>query len=172
MVLKLGNLIPKVDKAAYIAESATVVGDVTLGEDVTVWFGVVVRGDIAPISIGDRTNVQDNSVLHVHYNEPLKIGNDVAIGHSAILHACTIGDGALIGMGACVLNNAVIPPRSIVGAGALVPPGKTYPEGSMIVGSPARAVRTLQPEEFEELKQRVTAYVDAGKLFARDAELI
>jgi len=172
MILKIGDLTPDVARAAYIAGNATVAGDVTLGEDATIWFGVVGRGDTAPISIGNRTNVQDNAVLHVHDGDPLTVGNDVAIGHAAIVHACTIGDGSLIGMGACIMNKAVIPPRSMVGAGALVPPGRTFPEGSLIVGSPARAIRTLREEELEEMKSRVAEYINLGRRFAEDARII
>ncbi len=168
MILSIGNQKPDVKDAAFIAEGATVVGDVVLGKDVSIWFGVVVRGDMEPIRIGDRTNVQDNSVLHGAIGYPLTIGNNVTIGHNAIVHACTVGDGSLIGMGSRVLDGAVIPPECMVGAGALVPPGKTYPSGSLIVGAPARVVRALTEDELEVMRHRIVEYVDAGRQYARD----
>lgn len=168
MILSVGKLVPKVEDALFIAEGATVVGDVVLGKDASIWFGVVVRGDMEPIRIGDRTNVQDNAVLHGAIGYPLTIGNDVTIGHSAIVHACTVGDGSLIGMGSCVLDGAVIPTECMVGAGALVPPGRTYPSGSLIVGSPARVVRALTADELEVMRHRIVEYVDAGRQYAKD----
>ncbi len=168
VVFSIGKLRPRVEDAAFIADGATVVGDVVLGKDVSIWFGVVVRGDLEPIRIGDRTNVQDNSVLHGAIGFPLTIGNDVTIGHNAIVHACTVGDGSLIGMGACVMDGAVIPPGCMVGARALVPPGKTYPQGSLIVGSPAKVVRALREDEYEVMRQRIVEYVEAGKRYALD----
>ena len=168
VVASIGDLKPKVEDAIYIAENATVVGDVILGKDVSIWFGVVVRGDLEPIRIGDRSNVQDNSVLHGAFGFPLTIGSDVTIGHNAIVHACTVGDGCLIGMGACVLDGAIIPPETMVGAGALVPPGRTYPRGSLIVGSPARVVRALRDDELEVMRNRIVEYVENGKLYTKE----
>ena len=169
MIIRIGHLVPSVEKAAYIAWNATVAGAVTLGTDVTVWFGAVLRGDIAPITVGERTNIQDNAVLHVDEDTPLVIGNDVTVGHSAIVHACTIGDGSLIGMGACVLNNAVIPPGCLVAAGALVRPGKKYEEGSLIAGSPARVISPVRKGDLEAMKKGIAVYVERGKLYAREA---
>ena len=168
MILSIGNLKPNVAEAVFIAENASIIGDVVLGKDVSIWFGVVVRGDLEPIRIGDRSNVQDNSVLHGAAGAPLTIGNDVTIGHNAIVHACTVGDGSLIGMGSIVLDGAVIPPQCMVGAGALVPPGRTYPSGSLIVGSPARVVRSLTEDELEVMRHRIVEYVEGGKEYVRD----
>ncbi len=172
MILRIGDLTPKVKNAAFIAENATVAGDVTLGAETTVWFGAVLRGDIAPITIGDRTNIQDNAVLHVDEDTPLLIGSDITIGHAAIVHACTIGDGSLIGMGACVLNNAVIPPRCLVAAGTLVRPGKSFPEGSLIAGSPARVIGPVRKGDLEAMRQGISVYIERGKLYAREAKRV
>ena len=128
---------------AYIAPNATVVGDVTLGENVSIWYGAVLRGDNGAISIGDGTNIQDNCVLH----DNTVIGKNCTVGHSAIVHGCTIGDNTLVGMGAIVLNGAVIGRDCIVGAGALVPQGAVIPDGSMVLGMPAKVRREVRGEE-------------------------
>ncbi|MBT3275189.1 MAG: gamma carbonic anhydrase family protein [Spirochaetales bacterium] len=169
MVQKLGNLIPKYERAAFIAPNAVVVGDVELGTDCSIWYGVIIRGDMSPIRVGDRTNVQDNSVLHVAQNMPLIIGSNVTIGHAAIVHACTVQDNVLIGMGACIMDGAIIPSNCMIGAGALVPPGKTYPEGSLVVGSPARVVRSLRDDEIAALEKRVIHYVENAKRYAESS---
>lgn len=168
MILSIGDQKPDVKDAIFVAENATVIGDVVLGKDSSIWFGVVVRGDLEPIRIGDRTNVQDNSVLHGAAGYPLTIGNDVTIGHNAIVHACTVGNGSLIGMGSCVLDGAVIPEECMVGAGALVPPGRTYPAGSLIVGSPARVVRKLTEDELEVMRHRIIEYIEGGKQYLNE----
>ncbi len=165
MVERLDNLTPDVAAAAFIAANAVVVGDVRLGVDTSIWYGVVIRGDVAPITIGDRTNVQDNAILHVAKGFPLRIENDVTIGHGAIVHACTVHAHCLIGMGACILDGAVIPRNCMVGAGTLVPPGKTYPEGSLLVGTPARVIRKLTEEELLTLESRIGEYVENAKRF-------
>lgn len=154
----------------WIAPDASVIGDVELGEDVGIWFGAVLRGDTERIRVGARTNVQEHAVLHTDAGFPLNIGEGCTVGHRAILHGCTIGNGALIGMGAIVLNGAVIGPRCLVGAGALVTEGKSFPEGSLIVGSPARAVRTLDEEAFAKLEASARAYVERARRYA--AELV
>jgi carbonic anhydrase/acetyltransferase-like protein (isoleucine patch superfamily) len=165
VIERLDDLIPDVGSAAFVAPNATIVGSVTLGADVSVWYGVVIRGDVAPVTICARTNIQDNSVLHVAGGHPLRIEHDVTIGHGAIVHACTVNAYCLIGMGACILDGAVIPPRCMVGAGTLVPPGKTYPEGSLLVGTPARVVRNLTDEEFHVMESRITEYVENARHF-------
>jgi carbonic anhydrase/acetyltransferase-like protein (isoleucine patch superfamily) len=149
----------------YIAEDASVIGSVTLGAGATVWFGCVVRGDNELISIGAGSNVQDNSVLHADPGIPLLIGAGVTVGHKVILHGCTIEDNVLIGMGAIVMNRAVIRTGSIVGAGAVVTEGKDYPPGSMILGAPARAVRPLKPEEIAGLAGPASRYAAKAKLY-------
>ena len=129
----------------YIAPGAHVIGQVTLGDEASVWFGVVIRADNEPIVIGDRSNIQENSVLHVDPGFPIMIGEDCTIGHGVVLHGCTIGDGCLIGMGSTIMNGAKIGAGSVVGANALVTEGKEFPPKSLIVGAPAKAIRALDP---------------------------
>ena len=148
---------------AWVAPSADVIGEVLLGEDVSVWFGAVIRGDNTAIPIGARTNIQEGAMLHSDPHAPLTIGADCTIGHHAILHGCTVGDRVLIGMGATVLNNAVIGEESIVGANALVTEGKTFPPRSLIVGAPARAVTTLDAAAAAMLRASAAHYVQNGR---------
>lgn len=150
----------KPDKHIFIAKNATVVGDVRIGEDSSIWYSAVVRGDQAPITIGERTNVQDGSVVHVDIKTPTIIGDGVTIGHNCTIHGCDIGDNVLIGMGATVMNRADIPDNCIVGAGALVTQGKTFPEGSLILGSPAKAVRSLTDEEIQGIRDNAAEYIE------------
>lgn len=157
---------PVVPEDSWIAPSADVIGEVRLGHEVGVWFGAVIRADNTPITIGDRTNVQEGVMLHSDPGSPLSIGRDCTVGHHAILHGCSIGDGVLIGMGATVLNNAVIGDHCLVGAGALVTEGKTFPPGSLIVGTPAKAVRELSSEVVESLKQSALDYAEKRRRFA------
>ncbi|KTT68956.1 gamma carbonic anhydrase family protein [Sphingomonas endophytica] len=144
---------------AWVAPSADVIGDVVLGEGVGVWFGAVIRGDNTTIPIGARSNVQEGAMLHSDPGAPLTVGEDCTIGHHAVLHGCSIGDRVLIGMGAIVLNRAVIADDCIVGAGALVTEGKTFPPRSLIVGSPARVVRELDDAAVAALKLSAAHYV-------------
>jgi carbonic anhydrase/acetyltransferase-like protein (isoleucine patch superfamily) len=164
-IYQLDQWIPAIPESAYVADNATVVGDVVMGEGSSVWFGAVVRGDSARISIGDATNVQDNSVLHADDNTPLTIGHRVTIGHQVMLHGCTIGDGSLVGIGAVVLNRARIGRNCLIGAGALVTEGKEFPDGSVIMGSPAKAVRELTPEQITAMQWAVDHYVKNGQRF-------
>ena len=150
---------PNLGKGTYIADSADVIGKVTLGENVNIWYQTVARGDVHEIIIGDNTNIQDLCILHVIDDLPLVIGKNVSVGHSAILHACEIGDGTLIGMGAKVLDGAKIGKNSIVAAGSVVPPGKSYPDGSFIIGSPAKVKRELTPEEIYKYSNHYKSYV-------------
>ena len=150
----------------WVAPNAQVIGDVRLGEDVGIWFGAVLRGDNDPITIGARSNVQDNSVLHSDSGVPCTVGADCTIGHNVTLHGCTVGDNSLIGMGATVLNGAVIGRNCIVGANALVTEGKVFPDFSLIVGSPAKAVRVLPPEVAEQLKRSADHYVANWQRYA------
>ena len=151
----------------WIAPDARVIGNVVIGEDVGIWFGAVLRGDNEPITVGAATNIQEHSVLHTDMGFPLTIGRGCTIGHRAILHGCTVGDNSLIGMGAIVLNGARIGANSLVGAGALVPEGKHYPDGSLIIGTPGRVVRTLTEDQIGRLRQSALSYVDNWKRFAR-----
>ena len=147
------------DGSAWVAPSADVIGDARLASQSSIWFGAVVRSDNTPIHIGTRSNVQDGAMLHSDPGSPLTIGEDVTIGHHAILHGCTVGDRVLVGMGATILNDAVIGDDCLVGAGALVTEGKVFPPGSLIVGSPAQVKRQLSPEAMEGLKQSAAGYV-------------
>lgn len=165
-VYALGDDVPSLGADVWVAESAEVIGHVELGDEASVWFGAVVRGDHRePIRIGARTNVQDGSVLHADPGKPLTLGDDVTVGHRVVLHGCTIGDGSLIGMGAVVLNNARIGQHCLVGAGAVITEGKSFPDGTLIVGSPAVVKRTLSPEEVQGLKVLAGRYVANARRF-------
>jgi carbonic anhydrase/acetyltransferase-like protein (isoleucine patch superfamily) len=150
-------------KTVFIAKSADVVGKVKLGNFISVWFNTVIRGDLETITIGDRTNIQDGTVVHVAPGQPTVIGEGVSIGHNAIIHGCKIGDNVLIGMGAIVLNGAKIGDNSIVGAGSLVTQGKVFPPNSLIMGSPAKKVRDLSPEEIQSIRDNADEYLDTMK---------
>ena len=164
-IYQLDDLIPTVHPSAWVADSAQVIGHVTLAEDSSVWFGVVIRADTSTVSVGAGSNIQDNSVLHADVGVPLSIGDNVSVGHQVMLHGCTIGDNSLIGIGAVVLNHAKIGKNCLVGAGALVTEGKEFPDGSMIIGSPAKAVRMLLPEQIEGLKTIARHYVDNAERY-------
>ncbi len=168
MILQYKGMSPKIGKNCWIAKSADVIGDVKMGEDVSIWFGCVIRGDVHYIQIGDRTNIQDLSMIHVtHYTKddksdgfPTIIGNDVTIGHRVMLHGCIIEDACLIGMSATILDGAIIGKESIVGAGSLVTKNKKFPPRSLIVGSPAKVVRELTDKEVKELYDSAKRYVN------------
>src|SRR6187402_1708854 len=162
---QLDSLIPTVHESAWVADNAQVMGNVQLAEDSSVWFGVVIRGDTDTISVGRGTNIQDNSVLHADRGMPLTIGDNVTVGHQVMLHGCTIGEGSLIGIQAVVLNGAKIGKNCLVGAGSLVTEGKEFPDGSMILGSPAKAVKQLSPEQIEGLKMSAKHYVDNARRY-------
>lgn len=149
---------PVVPESAWVAPSATVVGDVELGEEASVWYGCVLRGDIAPIRIGAETNVQDLTVVHVDVDRPCLIGDRVGIGHRAIVHACTIGDGSLIGMGAVVLSHVEIGEGSLVAAGAVVTEGMEVPPDSLVVGVPGKVIREVDEALRERMKLTITHY--------------
>ncbi|MDQ8197164.1 gamma carbonic anhydrase family protein [Pelagicoccus enzymogenes] len=153
---------PQVPESAYVANEATVIGDVRLGENASVWPACVLRGDINYIEVGDRSNVQDGTIVHLADDYPVKIGQDVTIGHGAIIHACTIEDECLIGMGATVLDGSVIGRNSIVGAGALVTPRTIIPPGSMVMGAPAKVKRALTDEEQANIKNWAAKYVNVS----------
>lgn len=157
---------PDVARANFVAPTASVMGDVTLGAQSSVFYGAVLRGDIARIVVGEGSNIQDNAVVHLADDLDAIIGDWVTVGHSAIVHACTIGDECLIGMGATVLDGAVVGARSIVGAGAVVTPRMVIPPGSMVLGTPAKVVRALSPEEQGRLKEWATKYVTVSAAHA------
>ncbi len=164
-IYELDGIAPRLAESAWVADSAQVMGNVELAEDASVWFGTVIRGDTEIIRIGRRSNIQDASVLHADIGKPLTVGEDVTVGHKVMLHGCTIGDGSLIGIGAVVLNGAKIGKGCIVGAGSLVTEGKEFPDGSMIMGSPAKVVRALQPEQVEGLRLAAQGYVGNARRF-------
>jgi gamma-carbonic anhydrase len=153
---------PRLGKNVFIAKNATVIGDVTLGAHSSVWYGAVLRGDINRIVVGHHTNVQDNAVLHLADNFPCVLGNWVTVGHSAIVHACKVGDEVLVGMGAVILDGAVIGKQSLIGAKALVTQGTKIPPGSLVFGAPAKVVRKLTKAERAGLKWWAQKYVDNG----------
>ncbi|MCS7286545.1 MAG: gamma carbonic anhydrase family protein [Anaerolineae bacterium] len=148
----------KIDPSAFIAPGAFIIGDVTIGPESSVWFGAVLRGDIAPIVVGRKTNIQDGAVVHVDIGQPTFIGNGVTVGHGAILHGCTIRDNVLIGIRAVVLTGAVIGENSIVGAGAVVTEGTVIPPNSLVLGIPARVVGEITPELLQRIKESAEHY--------------
>lgn len=172
MILSFNGFTPKIHETVFIAGNATVIGDVTIGERSSVWFNTVVRGDIHRISIGSRTNIQDNSVIHVTRNRfPATIGDDVTAGHRVILHGCEIRDRCLIGMGSIIMDGTVIEEDVIIGAGSLVTEGMKIPAGTLCFGSPAKVRRNLTPEEKEFIKFSAEHYVgDAKRYLGRSGD--
>lgn len=166
MIYSLEQLAPRIGRDVFVAPNATVVGDVELGDEVSIWFGAVLRGDVERLTIGRRSNVQDNSVLHSDPGSPLTLGENVTVGHAVILHGCTIGDGTLIGMGASILNDARIGRNCLVGANALITEGKVFEAGTLIIGSPARAVRPLTPDELTRMAGSAGRYVERGRIYS------
>lgn len=149
----------------FIADSADVYGDVQLGEESTVWFQAVLRGDAEKIVVGNRTNIQDGTIVHVDYKTPTIIGNDVTIGHQCMIHGCEIQDGALIGMGSTILNRAVIGENTLIGAGSLVTEGKVIPPNVLAFGRPAKVIRPLTEEEIKQNQENIRHYVEKGYQF-------
>ncbi len=164
-IYELDGVVPQLADSAWVADSAQVMGRVALAEDSSVWFGTVIRGDTESIHIGRGSNIQDLSVLHADVGMPLVVGDHVTVGHQVMLHGCTVGDGSLIGIGAVVLNGAKIGKHCLVGAGALVTEGKEFPDGSMIIGSPAKVVRQLTPEQIDGLRASAQHYIDNARRY-------
>ena len=158
-IYELQGISPQLSESAWVADSAQVMGQVTLGEDSSVWYGAVLRGDTALIQVGRGSNIQDQCTLHADAGMPLTLGEDVTVGHQVVLHGCTVGDGSLIGIGAIVLNGARIGKNCLVGAGALVTEGKEFADGWLIMGSPAKAVRELSTEQLQGLRASAQHYV-------------
>jgi carbonic anhydrase/acetyltransferase-like protein (isoleucine patch superfamily) len=167
VIYAVGELRPSVADDAYVAPTASVIGDVHLASQSSVWFGTVLRGDVERLTIGRGTNVQDNSVLHSDPGAPLVLGERVTVGHMVMLHGCHVGDDSLIGIGAIVMNHARIGARCIIGAGSLVTEGKSFPDGSLIIGSPARLSRPLTPEELARMAGTAQRYVERAALYRR-----
>lgn len=161
----LDGKTPVVHSSTWIAPSASIIGDAELKADTSVWFGAVIRADNDHIAIGERSNVQDGAVLHIDDGVPLTIGTDVTIGHHAMLHGCTVGDGSLVGIHAVILNRVVIGRNCLIGANALIPEGRVIPDRSLVLGSPGRVVRQLTDEEVEGLMRSAAGYVDKSRLY-------
>ena len=164
-IYRLDDRVPRLHESAWVADSATVLGDVELEEDVSVWFGAVLRGDTELLRVGRGSNVQDGSVLHADSGYPTTIGDDVTIGHMVMLHGCTIGEGSLVGIGSVILNGARIGRHCLVGARSLVTEGKSFPEGSLIMGAPAVVVRALSAEQIENVRRSAAHYVANARRF-------
>ena len=164
-IYRLDDRVPRLHESAWVADSATVLGDVELEEDVSVWFGAVLRGDTELLRVGRGSNVQDGSVLHADSGYPTTIGDAVTIGHLVMLHGCTIGDGSLVGIGSVILNGARIGRHCLVGARSLVTEGKSFPEGSLIMGAPAVVVRALSAEQIENVRRSAAHYVANARRF-------
>jgi carbonic anhydrase/acetyltransferase-like protein (isoleucine patch superfamily) len=162
---RLDELTPQLAPGAWVADSAQLIGQVELAEDASVWFGAVLRGDNALLRVGRGSNVQDGTVIHADPGFPVTLGENVTVGHQAMLHGCTVGDGSLIGIQAVVLNGARIGKHCLVGAGALVTEGKEFPDGSMILGSPAKVVRPLTSEQIAALQRSARHYVDNARRY-------
>ncbi|MGZ7445426.1 gamma carbonic anhydrase family protein [Paenibacillus sp. TH7-28] len=163
MLIRYQGKLPVVDANVFVADGAKLIGDVTVGSWASIWYNAVLRGDLAEIVIGDRTNIQDGVVGHVNTSQPLIVGNDVSVGHSAIIHGCHIGHGTLIGMGAIVLNGADIGEYALIGAGSVVTENKKIPPYTLSLGSPARVVRELTEEDLQRMKLTTESYVAKGK---------
>ncbi|AKB85603.1 gamma carbonic anhydrase family protein [Methanococcoides methylutens] len=160
MLLKFKDKEPIVAETAFIADSADIIGDVVVGENSSIWFNAVLRADMDRIKIGDRTSIQDNSVIHTDPSTPTEIGDDVTVGHGAVLHSCRIGNNVLIGMNSTVLDGVEIGENSIVGANALVPPGKKFPPNSVITGVPGKVRREATPEDAAMIRENAAEYVE------------
>lgn len=165
MLYKYLNDFPKVDRSVFVAPGAHIIGDVEIEEESSIWFNAVLRGDEAPIRIGKRTSIQDNSTCHLYEGFPLTVGDEVTVGHNVVLHGCTIGNRSIVGMGSTILDGAKIEEECIIGANSLVPPGKTYPPRSLIIGSPAKVIRELNEEDLKLIQLSIDSYVEKGKQF-------
>lgn len=163
MIKNYKNISPEIADGVFVAENASVIGSVKIGKGCSVWYGAVIRADSDSIVIGENTNIQDNCTVHTAFDYGVKIGNGVTVGHNAVVHGCTVGDNTLIGMNSTILNGAVIGNNSIVGAGALVTEHKQFPDNSLIIGVPAKAVATLDDEAVEKIRQNGIEYTAFAK---------
>ena len=169
MIKQFENKQPKFGSKVYISESADIIGEVILGDEVNIWFGAVVRGDMNYIKIDKQSNIQDNAVVHVTTAvSPVNIGSGVTVGHGAIVHGCTIKDNCMIGMGATVMDDAVIGEGSLIGAGALVPPNMVVPPQSLVVGMPGKVVREVRQEEYDMILERPQEYIDLASIYTSE----
>jgi carbonic anhydrase/acetyltransferase-like protein (isoleucine patch superfamily) len=165
LVLPYGGVWPRIAPTAFVAPTAVIVGDVEIGEEASIWFGVVIRGDTAAIRIGARSNVQDNTVIHTDEGMPALIGADCSVGHASIVHGATVGDGSLIGMGATLLNRAGVGAGCIVAAGALLAEGKAVSDGQLAMGAPAKPVRAVTEAERERMRDGIAHYLDYARQY-------
>ena len=168
MMLSFGGKMPRDEGAVFVAANATVLGDVTLGRGVNIWYGAVLRADEGALILGENSNVQDNAVLHCDPGGQVVLGKNVTVGHSALVHGCTVGENSLIGMHATLLNHSVVGKRCIIGAGALVPEGMVIPDGSVAVGVPARVIKQVSAAQIEANLHNAAHYVEHGKLHAAE----
>ena len=165
MIYQLEDAVPQIHASAWVAENATLAGQITLQKDVSIWFNAVLRAEHAPIMVGEGSNIQDGTVCHVDPGMPLTIGESVTVGHKVMLHGCTIGDESLIGINAVILNGAKIGRHCLIGANSLIPEGKEIPDGSLVMGSPGKIVRTLSEVQIEGLKASAMHYVENGRRY-------
>ena len=166
MMPSFGGKMPRDEGAVFVAANATVLGDVTLGKGVNIWYGAVLRADEGALILGENSNVQDNAVLHCDPGGQVVLGKNVTVGHSALVHGCTVGDNSLIGMHATILNHAVVGKNCIIGAGALVPEGMVIPDNSVAVGVPARVIKTIRDDQLAHNIENAKAYVEMGRQHA------
>lgn len=159
MIKSFKGKSPIIDESCFIAENATIVGEATIGKNTNIWYGTVLRSDMSYLKVGENTNIQENTTVHNDFGVPTEIGNNVTIGHNAIIHGCKINDNVLVGMGSIILNNAEIGKNTIIGAGSLVTQGKKIPSGVLCMGSPAKVIRELTAEEIENIKKSAIEYV-------------
>jgi carbonic anhydrase/acetyltransferase-like protein (isoleucine patch superfamily) len=171
-IYQMGDFAPEIDSSAYITDSANVIGKVRIEANASIWFNVTIRGDNEPITIGENSNLQESCVLHTDPGYPLTIDRNVTVGHQAMLHGCTIGEGSLIGIQAVILNGARIGRNCLVGAGALVTEGKEFPDNSLIIGTPARVVRTLNEEDIVRMRGSTNNYVKRAQFFKQNLKRI
>lgn len=167
MIMDFEGVTPRINKNTYISESVDIIGKVNVEENVNIWFGTRLRGDMNNIIIGENTNIQENSVVHVDINSPCIIGKNVTIGHGTIIHGCSISDNVLVGMGSIILNNSKIGKNTIIGAGSLVTQGKEFPEGVLILGNPAKVIRQLTEAEIESIQRSADNYVSLSKKYKK-----
>ena len=167
MKLQFNGVAPSINENAYVSESVDIIGDVKVEENVSIWFGARLRADMNKIVIGANSNIQENAVVHVDIESPVIIGENVTIGHSAIIHGCNISNNVLVGMGSIILNNAKIGKNTIIGAGSLVTQGKEFPEGVLILGNPAKVIRQLTEAEIESIQRSADNYVSLSKKYKK-----
>lgn len=168
MIVDFKGRTPKISNTVFIADSADIIGDVEVGDFSSIWFNAVLRGDRNKIKIGNRTSIQDNVVIHVNQEHEVQVGDDVSVGHGAVLHGCRIGNNVVIGMNSTVLNGAEIGKNSIIGANALVPEGKKFPENSLIIGVPGKVKRGIEEAEIEGIAKNAAEYVELGKEYSEE----